>query len=168
VISAFAVVFDNALILRPDKVEIGEYSRIDSFVKIEGGEGVKIGRYVHIASFAHIGVGGGVTIIEDYATVSSGGKLISGSHQTSGLTMSANAPKELQHIKRVKTHLKRFSCVFTNAVVLPGLTLGEGAVLGAGSVATCDIPEWEIWVGVPARFIKRRHVNDEYSRRFSF
>lgn len=44
----------------------------------------------------------------------------------------------------------------THVVVLPGVTIGRGAIIGAGSVVTCDIPAWEIWGGVPARFIKSR------------
>jgi len=40
--------------------------------------------------------------------------------------------------------------------VFPGVTLHEGAVLGAGGVATRDIPEWEIWAGVPAKFLMKR------------
>ena len=48
----------------------------------------------------------------------------------------------------------------THVVVLPGVTIGKGAIIGAGSVVTHDIPDWEIWGGVPARFIKLRPDND--------
>ena len=44
----------------------------------------------------------------------------------------------------------------THVVVLPGVTIGRGAVIGAGSVVTCDVPAWQIWGGVPARFIRAR------------
>lgn len=49
-------------------------------------------------------------------------------------------------------------CVWlgTRVVVLPGVTIGEGAIVGAGSVVTKDIPPYEIWAGVPAKFIKKR------------
>ena len=43
-----------------------------------------------------------------------------------------------------------------NAIVLKGITIGNGAILGAGSVVTKDIPPYEIWAGVPAKFIKER------------
>lgn len=40
--------------------------------------------------------------------------------------------------------------------VLPGVTIGDGAIVGAGSVVTHDIPPYQIWAGVPARFLKER------------
>jgi galactoside O-acetyltransferase len=153
-----ALVLSNVVQLNPGRISLGMGSRIDSFVKLEGGEGLTIGRYVHIASFAHIGIGGGTTLIEDYAAVASGGKVISGSNQTDAPTMSACAPKHLQRVVRMMTTIGKWACVCTNAVVLPGVKLGEGAVLASGAVATVDIPAWEIWGGVPAKFIGRREV----------
>lgn len=156
--NAPAVIHDYVIMLGKDKIWIGNGSRIDSFVKLEGGEGLEIGQYVHVASFAHIGIGGGRTILEDYSAVASGGRIISGSNQPDAITMSACAPKELQHITRSETILRRFSIIFAGAVVLPGVTLEEGAVLAAGGVATKDIPAWEIWGGVPARYMAKRIV----------
>jgi len=42
------------------------------------------------------------------------------------------------------------------AVILSGVKIGEGAVIGANSVVSCDVPDYEIWAGVPARKIKNR------------
>lgn len=149
-------IYDPVVRTREEHITIGPGSRIDSFVKLEGGMGLRIGRYVHIASFAHIGIGGGETEIGDFAAVASGGRIISGSNLTTSPSMSACAPTGLQEVRRNKTVLRRYSCVLTNAVVLPGVTLGEGAVLAAGGVATKSIPAWEIWGGVPAKFMAKR------------
>jgi acetyltransferase-like isoleucine patch superfamily enzyme len=137
---------------------VGDGSRIDTWVKLEIGLGLHIGKYVHIASFAHLGIGGGMTVIEDYAAVASGGKIISGSNAVYAVTMSACAPKDMQRVEKTLTTLKKYATVLTNAVVLPGVTLGEGAVLAAGGVATKDIPAWEIWGGVPAKFLAKRII----------
>jgi acetyltransferase-like isoleucine patch superfamily enzyme len=40
--------------------------------------------------------------------------------------------------------------------VLKGVNIGDGAVIGAGSVVTCDIPPFSIAVGVPAKVVKVR------------
>ena len=147
---------DPVVMLKPDMIRIGSGSRIDSFVKIEGGDGVTIGKHCHVASFAHVNIGGGLFTMDDYCNLSSGARIISGTNELDHASLSAVAPPEMQRITRGFVRMKRCSCVFTNGVVLPGVTLHEGAVLGAGSVATRDIPAWEVWAGVPARFISRR------------
>ena len=151
-----AVFYEPIIRTKEANISVGPGSRIDSFVKLEGGERLTIGRYVHIASFAHLGIGGGTLVIEDFAAVASGARIISGSNQLDAISMSACAPKEIQRTKASVTRLEKYSCVLCNAVVLPGVTLHTGAVLAAGGVATRDIPEWEVWGGVPAKLMFKR------------
>ena len=98
----------------------------------------------------------GVLLMEDFTAVASHGVIITGSNQIDVLSMSACAPFDLQRIERSEVVMKLYSCILAGAVVLPGVTLHEGAILAAGAVATKDIPAWEIWGGVPARFMKKR------------
>ena len=49
------------------------------------------------------------------------------------------------------------------SIILPGVTLGEGSVLGAGSVLTKNIPDFKVFAGVPAKFIKDRNRNISYN-----
>ncbi|MEI3417887.1 MAG: DapH/DapD/GlmU-related protein [Blautia sp.] len=42
-----------------------------------------------------------------------------------------------------------------NSIILKGVTIGEKAIIGAGSVVTRSIPDGEIWAGNPARFIRK-------------
>ena len=42
------------------------------------------------------------------------------------------------------------------SIILPGVTIGEGAVVGAGSVVTKDVEPWSVVVGNPAKFVKKR------------
>jgi len=52
-------------------------------------------------------------------------------------------------------HIRRGARIGANAVLLPGVIIGEEAVVGAGSVVTRDIPPYETWVGSPARFLRK-------------
>jgi maltose O-acetyltransferase len=49
------------------------------------------------------------------------------------------------------------------AIILPGVTIGEGAVVGAGSVVTKDVEAYTIVAGNPARFVKKRSLNLHYT-----
>jgi acetyltransferase-like isoleucine patch superfamily enzyme len=149
-------IYAPVLVLRPEVVTIGAGARIDSFCKIEGGLGVSIGSWAHIGSFVSVNIGGGLMLIGEHVGIGSGARLLGGSNMPGTLSMSAASPAEMQHVLRKTTTIGAFAFVASNAVVLPGVTIGEGAVLGAGSVATKDIPPWQIWGGVPARYIKDR------------
>lgn len=54
-----------------------------------------------------------------------------------------------------KTTIKRGASIGAGSTVLCGITIGEGAMIGAGSVVTKDVPAGEVWVGNPARFLKK-------------
>ncbi len=45
----------------------------------------------------------------------------------------------------------------THVVILPGITIGQGAIVAAHSLVNKDIPPYEIWGGIPAKFLKNRH-----------
>jgi acetyltransferase-like isoleucine patch superfamily enzyme len=149
-------IYEPVLILKPEAVTIADTARIDSFVKIEGGQGVAIGEYVHISSFCHINVGGGAVTIGDHVGVASGAKILGGSNKPAGKSMSAASPAEMQVIERSATYISDYAFVGANATVMPGVYVGPWAVVGAGAVVTKDVDAFVIVAGVPARPIGRR------------
>jgi acetyltransferase-like isoleucine patch superfamily enzyme len=54
-------------------------------------------------------------------------------------------------------HVRRGAWIGSRATILGGVTVGEGAVIGAGSVVTRSIPAHEFWAGNPAKFIRPAH-----------
>lgn len=59
-------------------------------------------------------------------------------------------PKEF-----AKTVIKKGASVGANATIVAGNTIGEKAMIGAGSVVTKDVPAGEVWVGNPAKFLRK-------------
>lgn len=57
--------------------------------------------------------------------------------------------------KLCKTIVKKGASIGANATIVCGITIGENAMVGAGSVVTKDIPDGEIWVGNPAKFLRK-------------
>lgn len=57
--------------------------------------------------------------------------------------------------KLLRTKVCKGASIGAGAVILPGLTIGEGAMIGAGSVVTKDVPAGELWIGNPARFMRK-------------
>lgn len=51
-------------------------------------------------------------------------------------------------------HLGKGSSTGTGTIIMPGVTIGEGAIIGAGSLVTKDIPAWTIALGSPAKVVK--------------
>ena len=88
-------------------------------------------------------------VIEAQATVSQGVKLCSASHDISSRIMELTTSP---------IHIGENAWVAGWSIILPGVTIGEGAVVGAGSVVTKDVEPWSVVVGNPAKFIKKREL----------
>ena len=85
--------------------------------------------------------------IGDQATVSQGVKLCSASHDISSRIMELTTSP---------IHIGENAWVAGWSIILPGVTIGEGAVVGAGSVVTKTVEPWTVVAGNPAKFIKKR------------
>lgn len=53
----------------------------------------------------------------------------------------------------LRTTVKRRASIGSNATILPGLVIGEGALVGAGAVVTRDVPDFAVVAGVPAEVV---------------
>lgn len=152
--------FGPIVALRTDKIRIADTARLDSFSKIEGGEGIYIGDYFHGASFCHFNIGGGILILEDGSSCGSGVKIITGSN-IPGPSRGCSAIDPNAIIERSFVHVKENAVLFCGSIVLPGVTIGKGAVIAAGAVVTKDVPDGETWGGVPAVRLKPAENNPE-------
>jgi maltose O-acetyltransferase len=62
--------------------------------------------------------------------------------------------------------IKDFVWIGTRAMILPGVTLGRGAVIAAGAVVTKSVPDFTVVGGVPARHLKNRPENINYTSKY--
>ena len=129
--------------------EIGDGSKVGSFDEIQ--KGAKIGRNCKISSHTFICEG-----------VEIGDEVFVG-HNVSFINdkfpAAANADGSLQteaDWKVVPTKVGRRVSIGTSATILCGVTIGEGAIIGAGSVVTKDVPAGTTVAGVPARILRRK------------
>ena len=69
-------------------------------------------------------------------------------------------PRSKQYPEKfAKTIIKQGASIGANATILGGITIGENAMIGAGSVVTKDVPAEEVWFGNPARFVRKISKN---------
>ena len=64
-------------------------------------------------------------------------------------------PRSKQPFELLPILVKRGASIGAGSTILAGVTIGEGAMIGAGSVVTKDVPAGELWLGNPARFVKK-------------
>lgn len=151
-----AVIYPTAKIVHPEQLWLGDHSTIDDFVFLNAGQGTRIGRYVHIACHVSI-IGGGELEMGDYSVLATGARILTATDTfREGSRMSTRLPDAYRNVFRAKVKIDPDAFVGANAVVMPGVAIGEGAVAAAGAVVTGDLEPWTVYVGSPARPLKAR------------
>ena len=149
------LISENASILHPELVSIGDNSRIDDFVVISGK--VSIGSHVHIGTHCSLLASSQEIILEDFSGISPGCRIFAASDDFSGDSLTnPTIPNEFTKVNYSRVVLKKHVIVGSNSVIGPGVTLNEGAAIGALSLVRLDVEAWTINAGVPARKIRER------------
>jgi UDP-2-acetamido-3-amino-2,3-dideoxy-glucuronate N-acetyltransferase len=137
--------------------EIGEGTRIWQFVVVL--KNAKVGKNCNIC--AHTLIEGDV-VIGNNVTVKSGVYIWDGTRVEDNVFIGPNATLTNDVMPRSKQYLDSFSgitlkrgcSIGANATLLPGITIGEGAMIGAGSVVTKNVPDHAVVIGNPAQIIR--------------
>ena len=150
-------IFPSARIIHDENnLSIGEHSQIDDFVFLNAGKGCTIGRFVHISSFVSI-IGGGLFFIDDFSGFSAGCRVITGSDDFTGSFMTnPTVPHEFTNYSISHVTIGKYVLIGTNTVIFPGITIGDGAIVGAGCFVRKNLNPWGIYVGDPLRKIGER------------
>ena len=123
-----SIIYWRCRFFAPWGVHIGHNSIIGNDAFLDGRYGIFIGNNVNIAGECRI---------------------YTAEHDISSPTFSSIGSS---------VHIEDYVYIGTRVVILPGVTVKEGAVLASGCVVTKDVPPWTMVGGVPARFIKDRPV----------
>ena len=127
--------------------EIGDDTKIGTFVEIQ--KGVRIGKRVKVSS--HTFICEGVTI-EDEVFIGHGVMFINDKYPRA--TTDTGELQTEDDWTCTPTLIKHGASIGSNATILCGVSIGERAIIGAGSVVTHDVPNGAVVAGNPARVIR--------------
>ncbi|WP_338922365.1 DapH/DapD/GlmU-related protein [Pseudomonas silesiensis] len=134
-------------------VKVGRNVYIHMGVKFLKPWGVTIGNNVNIQMGSFIDGRGGITI-EDNVDITIGVKI---------LTQQHNLQDSFYTTDSRPVYISTNSVIGSFSLIMPGVTIGKGSVIGAGSVVSKSIPEWSIAVGNPCVVKKNRSQEINYT-----
>lgn len=135
------------------RLTIGQGSFIFMDAWFEGKGLFEMGVNSVVNQKCHLDNRGGITI----------GDNVSISSQVCILTADHDMASPTNEGRERPVHIEDYVFIGTRAMILPGVTLGRGAVVGAGAVVTRDVPPYTIVAGIPAKKIGDRPQNQSYS-----
>jgi acetyltransferase-like isoleucine patch superfamily enzyme len=150
--------------IAPD-VKLGKDVRLSKFINLYGcevGDGTKIGAFVEIQKNAKIGKNCKISshsficegvVIEDNVFVGHGVTFINDTYPRA--TTEGGALQTEKDWKVEPTVIKKAASIGSGATILCNVTVGEHAIVGAGSVVTKDVPAYAVVAGNPARTLRK-------------
>jgi len=145
-----------------NQISIGDYSVISDFVTITiandpnnnlDNSKLIIGSHTYIGEFNNIRAGGGFIRIGNNCSISQHITIVASNH---AYEKDKLIKEQCWSTDNNFVIIEDDVWIGANSVVLPGVSIGRGAVIGAGSVVTKDIPAYAIAVGNPSKVIKYR------------
>jgi len=142
----------GAIASHPETFEIGNGVFVGEHAFIQGRSGGRcvIGDHCWIGPLSYLDARD--LVLEDYVGWGPGAKALGSQH--------TGEPHDIPIIQTdldiKRTVIGAWADIGVNSVILPGITVGKGAIVGAGAVVTHDVEPFSIVVGVPARFLRWR------------
>ncbi|MEO9021793.1 MAG: acyltransferase [Ginsengibacter sp.] len=150
---------DKASFHNASQVSIGDYVRIDDFCVFSAGAGgIELGNFIHISCSSTL-IGDGKIKMGNFSGISSHTAVYSSSDDFSGHYIPGYkdvVPDEFRHPNTNPVIFGDHTAIGAHSVVLPGVTINEGAVAGAMSLVRKDLKPWSLYTGNPLRFLKSR------------
>ncbi|OAN49331.1 galactoside O-acetyltransferase [Paramagnetospirillum marisnigri] len=147
----------NATIIGLANISIGNNVRIDGGVTIVAQSGrLALHDFIHIGSGCHLNCAGGITM-SSFSGLSQGVRIYSGTDDYTGESLTnPTVPGKYAKTKIAPVELGRHVIIGSGTVILPGVTIGEGASVGALSLVPKSLDDWWIHAGIPAQKMRQR------------
>jgi len=158
------ILYPLCKIVRAERLEIDDYSRIFDFAFVDAGAGTKIGKYSFITWQAVI-EGNAKAFIGDRCFVGPGAKLLTSTYELNGYYANEKLPEEVRMTQYGDIIIEDDAYIGANAIVMPGVKIGEGAVVGANSLVNHNLKPWGIYFGSPVKLIGMREKPTEERRK---
>ena len=136
---------------RPFFASVGKHLRVHDNVLIKYPDEITLGDHVTVNPGCILAGKGGLAIGSE-AMIGAGTKIVTTSH----VSASTEIPMRQQGMVTSPVVIADDVWFGFDVKVLPGATIGRGAIIGAGAVVTGEIPAWSVAAGVPARVVSRR------------
>lgn len=158
------VLYPLAKMIRACNAKIDDYTRILDNAFIDAGKSLEIGKHSMITWFVLI-EGGANTKIGDRVFIGPGTKILTSTYSIDGFYSAEFVPDECHEISYGDITIKNDAYIGAECVVMPGVTIGEGAVAGANCLVNKDLEPWGIYVGSPCRKIgERKRPSEEMTK----
>jgi acetyltransferase-like isoleucine patch superfamily enzyme len=143
--------------LHPETFEIGDGVFIGSQTYLQGRHDGRcvLGDHVWIGPQSYFDARD--LVIEEYVGWGPGAKVLGSTH----VGVPPDIPITQTDLQIAPVRIEAWADIGTNAVILPGVTVGKGSMVGAGAVVTRDVPPFTIVAGVPARVVRRRGADGQ-------
>ena len=154
---------DDVIVAKQITVRHPKMIRLGSHVAIDEGfycsTKLDVGDYIHIGAQCVV-IGGPKSLLRigNFCGMSAGCRIACGGDDFLGSGLiGPTVPREYRaRVSSFTTTLEDFVQLGMGVIVLPGITIKQGAVVGAGSVVTHDCNPWTVYVGNPARPVRPR------------
>ncbi len=147
-------------------LKVGDHSTVRAFLTFEKPQSeITIGKqtYIgksHLSVSMQIFIGNNVLISWGVTIVDHNSHSISYSQRAQDIFDWKNGGKNWSNVACKPVHIGDKVWIGFNSIILKGVTIGEGAIVGAGSVVTRDVPAWTIVAGNPAKTIREIPENE--------
>jgi dTDP-4-amino-4,6-dideoxy-D-glucose acyltransferase len=149
----------SVLMFSPQSIHVGSNVRIDCFSVLSAGQdGIFIGDHIHIAAGAYLFGSGGRIVMESFSNLSSRVVVYTATDDyTEGYLTNPTVPVKFRKVRQGDVILRRHAIVGTGSVLLPGVTLGLAASVGALTLVHKPVGDFAVAAGIPFRIVGERN-----------